>query len=41
MKNEKIFYLIGKNIKNSRSPLIHNKLFELKGKHDYKYFIHE
>ena len=33
----KIFYLIGKNIQTSLSPLLHNKLFEMKEKSSYHY----
>lgn len=41
MDYKKMFYLVGKNKKNSFSPLLHNKLFELKGRKDYRYEIYE
>jgi shikimate 5-dehydrogenase len=41
MEQFRMFYLLGKNKKNSLSPLLHNKLFELKGKDNYRYEIYQ
>lgn len=41
IEKTKIFYLIGKNIKTSLSPLLHNKLFEVKKKMFYHYRLGE
>lgn len=41
MNDMRIFYLVGKNKQKSLTPLIHNRLFELKGKNNYRYDIYE